>query len=50
MPPSSFNIDSLLPPPLPSAGAGASFDVSGRLVGGEQQVATSWSQTSVTTW
>lgn len=49
MPPASFNPDTLLPPPL-AAGAGASFDVSGRLVGSEQQVAASYSHTSVTTW
>lgn len=50
MPSAGFDLDSLLPPPLPAAGAGANFDVSGRLVGGEQQVATTWSHSSVTTW
>lgn len=51
LPSAGFNPDSLLPLPAPSAGANASFDVSGRAVSGSGQVAASYSaRAGVTVW
>lgn len=51
LPPSSFNLDSLLPPAMPAVGNGASYDVSGRMVSSDGQVAASYSaRSSVKVW
>lgn len=51
LPPSSFNLDSLLPPAMPAAGSGASYDVSGRMVSSDGQVAASYAaRSSVKVW
>ncbi|MEE9432854.1 MAG: hypothetical protein V3V15_01270 [Sphingorhabdus sp.] len=43
LPPANFNIESLLPPPSPApAGDGGQYDVSGRVVSGNGQVAASY--------
>lgn len=51
LPPSTFNLDSLLPPPLPATGNGANYDISGRVVSSDGQIAASYAaQSGVRVW
>lgn len=51
MPGAGFNPDRLLPPPLPATGAQARYDVSGRVVSDNGQVAASYSaRAGVAVW
>jgi hypothetical protein len=51
LPPSTFNLDSLLPPPLPATGSGARYDISGRVMTGNGQIAASYTaQSGVKVW
>jgi hypothetical protein len=50
LPSAGFNPDMLLPPPLPPGGPNASYDVSGRVVSNNGQVAASYSASAVTVW
>lgn len=51
LPGAGFDPDRLLPPPLPGGGASTNYDVSGRAVSGDGQVAASYSaHAGVTVW
>jgi hypothetical protein len=51
LPSAMFNPDMLLPPPLPPGGPNASYDVSGRVVSNNGQVAATYSASAgVTVW
>jgi hypothetical protein len=50
LPGAGFNPELLLPPPMPVSGTNTVFDVSGRTVSGNGQIAASYSARAVTVW